>query len=107
MIFLIKLGTIELISTSGNIIAICEKTPEINIEVFDARGRKIGRITKVFGPVANPYVKILPDKSLRTLESFTWAGKPIYTGEKHGGKKEKSRRRGDKEMPLLREHTHH
>ncbi|MEM3412573.1 MAG: Gar1/Naf1 family protein [Thermoplasmata archaeon] len=95
----------ETITANGALIISCSTVPQAHT-VFDERGRKLGRITKIFGPVSNPYVKVYPEKGAQTLANQTLIGKFVYVGDEHGGQKEKNRRRGNKEVPVLRKHPH-
>jgi rRNA processing protein Gar1 len=52
-------GTLEEVGRDGVAVAVCVTTPNIGDVVFDARGRKIGVVKRVFGPVDRPYASIL------------------------------------------------
>jgi rRNA processing protein Gar1 len=105
--FLIEIGNIEKISMNGNLIARCKAQVMLNQHVYDERGKKLGRVTKIIGPVASPYALIRPEKNLSLMSSQNLIGKSIYAGEEHGRKKEESGRgRRDKKVPILRKHAH-
>ena len=48
----------------GYIIARAESSkPIVGVKVYDKKGRNIGRIYRIFGPVKKPYYAIKPSKS--------------------------------------------
>ncbi|MEM3445249.1 MAG: Gar1/Naf1 family protein [Thermoplasmata archaeon] len=89
---LIKIGRVETITASGALIVSCTTLPKTQT-VYDERGRRLGKVTKVLGPVSSPYIKVLPEKGNLAIQ--TLIGKFVYAGEKDGGQKEKGRRRGN------------
>jgi len=58
----------------------------INQPVLDAKGRRIGEVFDVFGPVAAPYA------SVRLREGVTEPPKEIYLGERTERRPQKRRR---------------
>ncbi|MEM4302956.1 MAG: hypothetical protein QXQ70_03540 [Candidatus Caldarchaeum sp.] len=51
--------------------------PRLAAKVFDSRGREVGYVSNVFGPVAGPLVSVKP-----VAEKTVKEGEPLYT-EKH------------------------
>ncbi len=49
-------------SSSGRLIAkvLAHKPPRIGIKIYDSRGKLVGRIIDVIGPVSSPYIVIKP-----------------------------------------------
>ncbi len=61
-------------STSGKLIAkvLGSRPPRIGVRVYDSRGKLIGRVVDVIGPVRSPYIVIRPsnDVELRQYEEL-------------------------------------
>jgi RNA-binding protein len=55
-----KIGPIVRLSTEGTIIIRAQTAPPIGRIVCDQRGRDLGRIIRVTGPVGSPYVIVRP-----------------------------------------------
>ncbi|MCL2712048.1 MAG: Gar1/Naf1 family protein [Methanomassiliicoccaceae archaeon] len=72
------LGVVEDISHEGLIIVRGEVTPEYGNIVCDPKGKKIGTVKRIFGPVKEPYISVVPaDRSvLKGIE-----GKKVYFEE--------------------------
>ncbi|MCS6769218.1 MAG: hypothetical protein NZ570_02135 [Candidatus Caldarchaeum sp.] len=66
----------------GDVVRVDEKSilvrahtaPKLASKAFDSRGRLIGYVSNVFGPVATPYVKVKMAEGLAVRE-----GEPVYT----------------------------
>lgn len=82
-----SIGTID---NGGRAVARCPKAPEIGDKVADGTGRVIGRVSKVFGPVDNPYISIRLEDGARLR-----AGSDVYKGGTNNGNRKKGRKRGD------------
>ena len=78
------LGYVETVSGNGRFVVKAETVPEINDQLFDQRGTRIGSVKRIFGPVDGPYVTVTAsDASILT----DIAGKKIYfKGETKYGK---------------------
>lgn len=78
------LGVVETVSGEERFVVKAEMTPEVNDQVFDQKGTKLGTVKRIFGPVDGPYVTVVADsKSILT----DIPGKKIYfRGEKGNGK---------------------
>lgn len=76
-----KLGTAENVIHDGTIILRTSETPAPGTKVFDSRGAEVGRVTRVFGPVREPYVSLRPKPGTNALQLV---GAALYTGpEEH------------------------
>ena len=82
------LGVVEDISHEGLIIVRGEVTPEYGNIVYNSERKKIGTVKRVFGPVKEPYISVVPaDRSvLKGME-----GKKVYFEE--GAQYGKNKRR--------------
>ena len=78
------LGDVETVTNDGKIIVRAVTTPELNNAVFDDREQKIGTVKRVFGPVDNPYVAILP--ATKGNHDGLLNKKTYFKGEKKDGK---------------------
>lgn len=47
--------------------------------VADPDGRFRGRVTRVFGPVAHPYLSVAPRRPLSTEQALSLVGTPLWT----------------------------
>lgn len=82
------LGYVETVSGEGKFVVKSEITPEMNDAVFDSKGRKIGTVKRIFGPVDGPYVTVNAD-DMSLLAGIT-GKKVFYRGEvKHAKDKRK------------------
>jgi rRNA processing protein Gar1 len=52
-------------SYAGRIVIRANKAPRIKSAVYDSRGRKVGHVVRVFGPVKRPYVSVQPLRGVR------------------------------------------
>ena len=83
-IFMDLLGEVETVTNDGKLVVRANTDPEINVQVFDAKGRKVGTVKRIFGPVDEPYVTVVPF-SKENVNGLL--NKRIYfTGEKRDGK---------------------
>ena len=67
---------------SGNLIVRTEQEVQIGENVYDKRGKKVGRVFDIFGPVDRPYVAI---KGIGEVDRLV--GKTVYVNKKTRGKK--------------------
>lgn len=81
-----RLGRVDLISHNGCLLVKGDFTPLEGADVVDRSGRDMGRISRVFGPVASPYVSIQPSKEFRRSmvgaigqDVFVDEGRPVQT----------------------------
>ncbi|MEM2872192.1 MAG: hypothetical protein QXX19_06245 [Candidatus Caldarchaeum sp.] len=58
----------------GSVLVRALSAPKLVAKAFDSRGRTIGYVSNVFGPVATPFVKIKTVEGLEVRE-----GEPVYT----------------------------
>ena len=78
------LGEVETITNDGKLVVRSQTTPDINVLVCDGKGRKVGTVKRIFGPVDEPYVTVVP-VSKENVNGLL--NKRIYfTGEKRDGK---------------------
>lgn len=77
------LGTVETVSGEGRFVVKAILTPAVDDAVFDAKGKRIGTVKRLFGPVDGPYVTVSCDDA-SVLDGIS--GKKVYfKGEaKHG-----------------------
>ncbi|MEW5936565.1 MAG: Gar1/Naf1 family protein [Candidatus Thermoplasmatota archaeon] len=54
------IGTVATIAHNGHLIVRARFAPDEGCFGYDSRGRVLGRIIRVFGPVSAPFVAILP-----------------------------------------------
>ena len=52
------LGYVETVSGEGRFVVKADSVPEINETVFDAKGKRMGTVKRIFGPVEGPYVTV-------------------------------------------------
>jgi rRNA processing protein Gar1 len=86
------LGTVIEVGRDGMAVAVCVSAPETGDAVFDARGKRIGVVKRVFGPVDRPYVSVLLD---RGADAVDLAGKEVYSKRGTQNAKDKRRNRRD------------
>ena len=55
------LGYVETVSGEGRFVVKADAVPEINETVFDDKGKRMGTVKRVFGPVEGPYVTVNAD----------------------------------------------
>ncbi len=69
-----KMGVIQNVSYKGDLLVKAVFAPRVGQEVLDGRKTSLGRVRRVFGPVAAPYVTVEPqgEPSLGLLGSDVW-----------------------------------
>jgi len=67
---------------SGNLILRAESETRIGQYVFDKRGRKVGSVFDIFGPVEQPYISVRYDGEPENIK-----GKPLFLAEQKSRKK--------------------
>lgn len=83
------LGTVDEINSNDYIVIRCETLPEINDQIFDSEKRKIGVVSKLFGPVECPYVSIKIENIGQIMK-----GQDLYFARRiHNGKSKRRNRR--------------
>ena len=55
------LGRVESVSGEGRFVVRSTSAPEINETVYDSKGRKMGTVKRIFGPVDGPFVTVAAD----------------------------------------------
>ncbi len=76
-----RLGVVENIAYSGALVVRARFAPPPGAKVLDARSRALGRVKRVFGPVAEPYVAVEPFKP----PSLSLMGTEVYIQRGKGG----------------------
>jgi rRNA processing protein Gar1 len=74
-------GTILAITPAGHVIVRArgeEVVPE-GTPVTEPRGRLNGRVVRVFGPVARPYLSVRPRRTPTPAEGIDWIGATLRT----------------------------
>jgi rRNA processing protein Gar1 len=74
-------GTILAVTPAGHVIVrarSADVVPE-GTPVQDARGTLRGRVVRVFGPVARPYLTIRPRRAPSPAEGLAWIGAALRT----------------------------
>ena len=69
------LGYVETVSGEGRFVVKADTVPEINETVFDDKGKRMGTVKRVFGPVEGPYVTVNAENGI-DLTAIT--GMKIY-----------------------------
>ena len=78
------LGEVETVTNDGKLIVRAQITPDINSAVCDAKGHKVGNVKRIFGPVDEPYVTVIP--ASKDVVNGILNKKIYFTGEKRDGK---------------------
>jgi rRNA processing protein Gar1 len=60
-----RLGRVDLISHNGCLLLRGDFAPQEGSGVLDKSGRSVGKVARVFGPVAAPFVSIEPSGEMR------------------------------------------
>lgn len=92
------LGRIQHVSRDGNIVVRSGFAPGSNAIVTDGRGRKIGKVARIFGPTHSPYIAIKPESGLRAL---AMVGQELYVPAEGDNGQEKRRNGRDRKMPRV------
>ena len=58
------LGCIETVSGEGRFVVKADTVPDINETVFDDKGKRMGTVKRVFGPVEGPYVTVSAENGM-------------------------------------------
>jgi len=69
---------------SGNLILRAESETRIGQYVFDKRGKKVGSVFDIFGPVEQPYISVRYDGEHENIK-----GNPLFLVERKSRKKRK------------------
>jgi rRNA processing protein Gar1 len=94
-----RLGRVDLISHNGCLLLRGDFAPQEGSGVLDKAGKSVGRIVRVFGPVAAPYVSIEPSTDMRR-SMMGVLGQDVFVDEARqyaafaGGRRPRPRRRG-------------
>ena len=56
------LGDVETVSGEGRFVIKAASVPEINETVFDSKGKRLGTVKRIFGPVEGPYVTVSAER---------------------------------------------
>ncbi len=83
-----QLGIVEEITCDGRYIIRCTTVPEIGDLVF-CKDEKLGTISRIFGPVNDPYVSVNPFKGVSANKGCM----TFFKGRKHDGKGKRRNRR--------------
>jgi rRNA processing protein Gar1 len=78
-----RLGTVMNIMRDGSILLRITEEVSPGTTVFDARGERIGKVTRVFGPVREPYATVRAEskaESLNMLNSEAYFDPPKGKG---------------------------
>lgn len=77
------MGVVTAITPSGNLSARAagDWTPPEGTTVVDGSGRFVGRIIRVFGPVARPYLSVRPRRPPREAEAALLLGATLVEAE--------------------------
>jgi len=78
------------VSRSGNLVLVLEGEARLGEEVVDERGRVVGRVSDIFGPVEKPFAAV---KLLEGVELGKVGDRPFYASGVEGKKRRKARRR--------------
>ena len=94
------LGLVETVTAAGNLVVRACTAPDVNSAVYDGGNARVGTVKRIFGPVDEPYVTVIPADRGR---AGSLIGKRVFlTGEKRDGKG-KRRDRGGPDMHQLRQ----
>ncbi len=79
-----KLGTVKNVIHDGSILLQASETAQKaetfrpGTPVFDSRGGEIGKVTRTFGPVSDPYISVKPKGQ---IDAFGMLNSSLYAGE--------------------------
>lgn len=85
------LGTVFNFSPKGSIVVKATITPRIGNFVCDNKGRPIGKIVRITGPVKAPYVLVSP-MAKDEMSMFRLSGKKVFIDETHQQRPPRPRR---------------
>ena len=74
-----EFGVVLAVAASGNVTvrAAGRSFPSEGHMVFDRTGRNLGRVARVFGPVAQPYLSVRPLRPPTISEAAAWIGAAV------------------------------
>ena len=55
------LGDVETVSGEGRFVVKAVSVPEVSETICDAKGKRLGIVKRIFGPVEGPYVTVSAD----------------------------------------------
>lgn len=86
------LGVVDTVADNRKIIAIgTSNIPSPGNPVFDSVNKKVGTVTRVFGPINEPYIAVTVDS---IVDEKALVGKELYTKRgTHNGKDKRRNRR--------------
>ena len=70
-------------ATSRGLVVRADQTPKVGQMAFDSKGKRVGRVFDVFGPVKSPYVVIKPASGFSRVEFEGLVSSDIYMGERY------------------------
>jgi len=85
-----KLGNVQNVIHDGSLLLKACDAPAPGTAVRDARGADVGRVARVFGPVAEPYVSVRP---VRGADPVGLLGSTLYTRDDAQGTQRAAERR--------------
>ncbi|MEM4311255.1 MAG: Gar1/Naf1 family protein [Nitrososphaerales archaeon] len=71
-----ELGDVLHLAKSGRLIVKLREKVQVNTLVLDEKGRKIGKIAELIGPVSSPYASVIP----LTDRVKRYIGKKVFKG---------------------------
>ncbi len=81
-----RLGVVENIVYDGSVLVRAAFAPQRGASVLDGRKRPLGRVARVFGPVAEPFVAVRPEAKA----AVSLIGADVYLDEVgYAGKKDR------------------
>ena len=72
-----KLGIVKNVIHDGTILLRASEIPVPGTRAYDLRGVEVGKVTRVFGPVKEPYVSLKPKPKTETIGLL---GTTLYLG---------------------------
>ena len=85
-----RLGVVENIVYDGSVLVRATFAPSRGAAVLDKRKRPLGRVARVFGPVAEPFVAVRP----QAAPAVSLIGADVYVDEVEHARKEDRNGRG-------------
>jgi len=89
------LGSVQEVNFDGKLIVRGSFAPQLRSIVVDNRQKPVGKVARIFGPVASPYVSVEPIGGSSLLSAI---GKQLYVEEVDINAKTKGRDRRDRKM---------
>jgi len=87
-----RLGVVENLSYDGTVLVRADFAPPMGAPVVDKAGKPVGRVSKVFGPVKQPFTALRPQAKpalgLLGSEVFLSQGKPHGQQENRGSRRD-------------------